>query len=460
VSVALAAAPVLVVLAALLLRRPAWQAAAAGLTVLAATSWLADRPVADPGGTAARSAVLVLEVGLVLLGGLALAEVGRRRGFPDAVTSYIAASGAARPAVVLLVVLGLTPFAESVTGFGVGAVIAAPILLALGLRPQPAAVVALLGLCTVPWGALAPGTLVAAALTGLDPDALGVASAAASLPVFLVVGGAAVLISDGRRAALRHAPDLVAVAMALAAGILLANLAIGTPPAGAVGALVGTGVAAAVLRLRSGRPLPPARPVLRSAAPYLLLLLGLIAGRAAGALLDPHPAAALLGSPATWLLLVSVLFLRAAEWPGVLRSWAPVAVVTTAFLVLGALLTATGQAAELGRAAAATLGIAYPAIAPWLGGLGGYLTGSNAGANAMLAAAQAEAAAGLGLSVLTLVTVQNVSASLLTMASPARVAMAATVTGVTGQAGAITARLLAVDAVALLVLTIGSVLLA
>jgi lactate permease len=459
VSVALAAAPVLVVLAALLLRRPAWQAAAAGLAVLTATSWLADRPVADPGGTAARSAVLVLEVGLVLLGGLALAEVGRRRGFPEAVTNYIAASGAPRPAVVLLVVLGLTPFAESVTGFGVGAVIAAPILLALGLRPQAAAVVALLGLCTVPWGALAPGTLVAAALTGLDPDALGVASAVASLPVFLVVGGAAVLISDGRRAALRHAPDLVAVAVALAAAILLANLAIGTPPAGAVGALVSNGVAAAVLRMRSGRPLPPAAPVLRSAAPYLLLLLGLIAGRAAAALLDPHPAAALLGSPATWLLLVSALFTRAAQWPGVLRSWAPVAVVTTAFLVLGALLTATGQAAELGRATA-TLGIAYPAIAPWLGGLSGYLTGSNAGANAMLAAAQAEAAAGLGLSVITLVTVQNVSASLLTMASPARVAMAATVTEATGQAGSITARLLAVDAIALLALTIGSVLLA
>ena len=287
-SVALAAAPVLVVLGALLLRRPAWQAAAAGLAVLAVTTWLADPPV-DLGAAAGDSAVLVLEVGLVLLGGLALAEVGRRRGFPEAVTSYVAATGAPRPAVVLLVVLGLTPFAESVTGFGVGAVIAAPILLALGLRPLAAAVVALLGLCTVPWGALAPGTLVAAALTGLDPDALGVASAAASLPVFLTVGGAAVLISDGRRAALRHAPDLLAVAVALAAGILLANLAVGTPPAGAVGALVGTAVATAVLRMRSGRPLPPAGPVARTAAPYLVLLLGLIGGRAAAALLDGPP---------------------------------------------------------------------------------------------------------------------------------------------------------------------------
>jgi hypothetical protein len=38
--------------------------------------------------------------------------------------------------------------------------------------------------------------------------------------------------------------------------------------------------------------------------------------------------------------------------------------------------------------------------------------------------------------------------------------MAATVTEATGQAGSITARLLAVDAIALLALTIGSVLLA
>ncbi len=458
-SVALAAAPVLVVLGALLLRRPAWQAAAAGLAVLAVTSWLAGPPVADLAVAAADGAVLVLEVGLVLLGGMALAEVGRARGFPEAVTSYIAATGAPRPAVVLLVVLGLTPFAESVTGFGVGAVIAAPILLALGLRPLSAAVVALLGLCTVPWGALAPGTLVAAALTGVDPDALGVTSAAASLPVFLTVGGAAVLISDGPRAALRHVPDLLAVAVALDAGILLANLVVGTPPAGAIGALVATAAATAVLRMRSGQPLPPVGSVARTASPYLILLLGLITGRAAAALLDGHPTAALLGSPATWLLLVSVLFARVGQWPGVLRAWSPVALVTSAFLILGALLTATGQAAQLGRAAA-TLDVAYPAIAPWLGGLSGYLTGSNAGANAMLAAAQAEAAAGLGLSVIALVTVQNVSASLLTMASPARVAMAASVTGATGQTGSITAQLLAVDAVALLALTIGSVLVA
>ena len=135
VSVALAAAPVLVVLGALLLRRPAWQAAAAGLAVIALTTWLAGTPV-DLGTAAGNSAVLVLEVGLGPLGGLALAEVGRRRGFPEAVTSYVAATGAPRPAVVLLVVLGLTPFAESVTGFGVGAVIAAPT--ALRLRAAPA----------------------------------------------------------------------------------------------------------------------------------------------------------------------------------------------------------------------------------------------------------------------------------------------------------------------------------
>jgi lactate permease len=65
----------------------------------------------------------------------------------------------------------------------------------------------------------------------------------------------------------------------------------------------------------------------------------------------------------------------------VLLSWSPVALVTSAFLVLGVLLTATGQAAQLGRAAA-TLDTSYPALAPWLGGLSGYLTGSNAGANA------------------------------------------------------------------------------
>jgi lactate permease len=107
----------------------------------------------------------------------------------------------------------------------------------------------------------------------------------------------------------------------------------------------------------------------------------------------------------------------------VLPRWAPFAVTTAAFLTLGALMTASGMAAGL-AAAGATLGRAYQGVAPWLGGLGGFLTGSNAGGNALFAAAQAEAARRIGVPVLELVAFQNLAASLGTMGSAARVQLA------------------------------------
>jgi lactate permease len=68
----------------------------------------------------------------------------------------------------------------------------------------------------------------------------------------------------------------------------------------------------------------------------------------------------------------------------------------------------------------------------------------------MFAAAQAEAARGLDLPPLRLVAVQNVSASLLTMASVPRVALVAGLLGGVGTQPV--RRLLLVDAAALLVL--------
>ncbi|MDG4536249.1 L-lactate permease [Streptomyces sp. AV19] len=94
------------------------------------------------------------------------------------------------------------------------------------------------------------------------------------------------------------------------------------------------------------------------------------------------------------------------------------------FLTLGTLLTVTGMSRELADACA-SLGGAYLVLAPWIGAVGGFLAGSNTGANAMFAAGQAGAAQALGYSAGHLVAVQNVSAALASGAAVARVALAA-----------------------------------
>jgi lactate permease len=97
-------------------------------------------------------------------------------------------------------------------------------------------------------------------------------------------------------------------------------------------------------------------------------------------------------------------------------------------------------------AAGAGLGRGYLALAPWIGGLGGFLTGSNAGANAMFAAPQAEAARALDYPRLTLLAAQNVSASLLTMASAPRVALVLALLGPEAEGGVLRPVLLACGA--------------
>lgn len=402
-----------------------------------------------------------VEVALVLLGGLLIAEIGQRRGVNDAVTAWAQRMAAPPALLVLLFVLGVTPFAESVTGFGVGVVLAAPVFRAFGHPPARAATVAALGLVAVPWGSLAPGILAAGRLTGLDIREIGVATAALSLPVFLVCGAAALLIAQGRAAVKAHALDLVVASVALWGGIWLANWLLGSAIAGAVGSLAGIAACLGLIRWRTTRRLPEARDMLHRGAPYGILLATLLAARGIAVLIGDVPVvSAVLASPATWLLLTSAVFAR--DRPDIViptvRRWAPVAAATVGFLLVGGLMAASGLAATLATEASG-LGPGYPAFAPWLGGLGGFLTGSNVGSNAMFVVAQTQVAHQLALPTLTVVAVQNVGASLATMASAPRIALALQAAGARQDESGVLQSLLKVDAVALAAMSVLAIVL-
>lgn len=458
----LAALPPLLAAALLLARvrptRAALAALACGLAVVPAFD-----PSLEELARAEGEALLIgLEVVLIVLGGVTLYELMADAGAHERLGSWAIALSVDPGRRVLLVVLGVTPFAESITGFGVGVIVAAPLLLKMGLSPPRAAAVGLLGLVAVPWGALAPGTLVGSRLSGVPFDELGILSAALSGPVLLIAGAAALLVATGPRAALSRAPELVLVAGGLWAGIWLANRTLGTPLAGALGACAGIAMCLLLVRARERRPLPlPDPETLRALSPYAVLVGLLLAGRLGVAALgigDSGVAGVLL-SPATAMLvtcgLVPALLgplprARRALRVALVR-WRPVALTTLAFLALGALMTASGMAAAL-AAAGAELGRAYLVLAPFLGGLGGFLTGSNAGANAMFAAPQADAARALGYPVDRLVAAQNVSASLLTMASAPRVALVLALMGPEARQAKVLRPVLAADVAALVAL--------
>lgn len=418
---ALALAPLLLALALLLLRQSAWVAAtagviAAGLVALLAfpTAWSTLR------SSALDYFPLILEVALILLFGMILARLLEASGAMQAISARVETLAPSRPLGVALVVFGIVPFAESVTGFGIGVTIGVPILVHLGCTLRQSALLGLLGLNAVPWGALGPGTTVAAALAGLDVDALGLTTAWINLIPVLVVTATVLLLTRPRLGGLL---GTVAAAGLLWGGILGANAVVGMAPAGIIGSLIVIAVMGLVfaVRTRSGGLDASLRGAL---LPYAVLTLGLLAARAVADAL-PSTLTHLTASPPVWLAVAcAVAALRVdgshAIALAATRSWVPIGTATAAFMLLGWIMTTTDMSTSIG----ALLPTGLILLTPWLTTAGSILTGSNTGANSMFTGTLDAAAAAAGVSTMGIVAAGNAAGSLAALAAPPRVVMA------------------------------------
>ncbi|WP_053927057.1 L-lactate permease [Streptomyces chattanoogensis] len=433
----LATLPILVTLGLLAAKVRALYAALTALATAAAlTATVFRTPAAALADAQLHMLPTLVELAGILFGGILLSELMSRTGAQARLGERLGGACHSPVRSVLLIVFGVTPFAESLTGFGIGVVVAIPLLRQLGLAPAKAAVAGLFGLVTVPWGSLAPGSLVSANLGGVDFQDLGVVSALLSAPVFLICGAAALTVSFGVRRAVASAGELLLATGTLWATVWAVNTFIGVPLAGVLGGLA----TLAVLLLSSRRrPRPDAdaprpQPVGRALAPYVFLVAGLLLGRAALTAAGVEEGWwTVIAGPAGWLLLTTAVAPRLLGAPGTVlpaavrtatSRWWQVTLTTAIFLILGTLLTVTGMSREMAEACA-SLGPAYLMLAPWIGAAGGFLAGSNTGANAMFAASQGATAHVLGYPALQLVGVQNVSAALASGGSVARVVLAA-----------------------------------
>lgn len=427
----LAASPVLSSILALGLGIRSLHAALLGLVAAILAAIMAfPLPVTEIAVASLKWLPLVLEVVLIVGGGLLMSEVLRHAGAQAALANWIKSRAGTGVGAVLLVVHGITPFAESVTGFGIGVTIGIPLLVFMGLAPRQAALIGLLGLCAVPWGSMGPGTMIAASLAGLGFDELGVASAALSVIPFAITGGvAAWLVSEpGNRASALAYALLSALLFACVVG--LANLAFGTAPAGALGSVAIIALHLLMGRRRNHHPLPAIGH--RALRAYGLLLGGVLLMGTVVRLGHLPEQWRYLASPALWLFVAALWFSAgrpAAEpWSRAWASWRQVAPVTALFILMGIVMAVSGTAAYLARLLA-DIGSGYLAAAPYVGALGGFVTGSSSGSNAMFAATQAEIARSLGADLLLFMATHNVAAAISILASPGKIEMAVQLAG-------------------------------
>ena len=422
----ISAAPVLVTLLALGIGLRSLHAALLGVGAAVIVMLFAfPVPLEQGGPLLMRWMPILIEVLAIVGGGLLLSEVLRHAGAQAELAAWIKNRAGGGVSAVLLVVHGITPFAESLTGFAIGITIGIPLLAHFGLPSKKVTVIGLLGLCTIPWGSMGPGTMVAASLSALSFHDLGVASGVVSLIPLTITGMvAAWLVSlPGSR--------LIAVSQGLLSGIALTlaitgfNTVFGTSPAGALGSL--TIIVVHLLKGRKAGHDPLKREARKGLMSYAVLLLGVLTSGWLIRSIDLMSTLGFFASPGLWLFVASFFFTRRVpDLTPVKRawsSWLQVAPVTGLFIVMGMLMAVSGMAAYLAQAIS-TMGKAYLAVAPFVGATGGLITGSNVGANSMFATTQAAIARSLGISVLWFMATHNVAAAFLMMASPGKIEMA------------------------------------
>ncbi|MFW6017880.1 MAG: L-lactate permease [Halapricum sp.] len=94
-----------------------------------------------------------------------------------------------------------------------------------------------------------------------------------------------------------------------------------------------------------------------------------------------------------------------------------------------------GMMDALSQAVAFGAGAALPAVAPWIGALGGFVTGSNTVSDILFASLQYDAAEQVGVSRAIVVALQNVGGGLGNMISVQNIAAISGVVGLTGREG-------------------------
>jgi lactate permease len=126
------------------------------------------------------------------------------------------------------------------------------------------------------------------------------------------------------------------------------------------------------------------------------------------------------------------------------RRLLPVAIALLAMLAMASVMVHAGMTGTLALAAAGAAGGAWPAIAPAVGALGSFVTGSATASNILFSELQQETALQLGLDVVDVAGAQNFGAAVGNMICPHNVIAACATVGLAGQESAILRRTLPV----------------
>ncbi len=436
-------------------------------------------------GALAEAAFTTAAILWIVLPALAIYDLQNATAAVGAIRSGLAGLSKDPRLTALAVAWFFSLLLEGAAGFGTSAALAAPFLVALGMRPLTAVVAAMVGhLVGVTFGAVGTPVVPMVDASGLDP--LDVSSSIAVQAALIGWTVAVIVVFLVRRAYPDEHPQPVGLAWLLGVSIAVAffvpyvllALFVG-PELPTLAGAIGGGAAYVLVLRRRQRSSPaetsvttaandpePAMTMARALSPYLFLVAIVLVTRLVTPVRDGLESVELswtladgtfagsfapLFHPGTVLVVAlgaGALTQRAtraqvaAAITTSARTIVPVAGALLAMLGLARVMVHAGMVDAIAVAAADSVGSAWPLLAPAVGALGTFVTGSATASNALFSELQIVTATEIDGSVETVLGAQGFGAALGNAIAPHNVVAAAAIVGLGGRESEILRRTL------------------
>ncbi len=385
----------------------------------------------------------------------------------------------------LVIGWGFASFLQGVGGFGVPVAVVAPILVGLGFQPISAIIIPSVGSgWAVTFGSLGSSFQALLATTGYSSTDL-------AFPAALFLGVAAVFTgllvlhnAEGWRGVYRLAP--AAILLGAVMGFVQLVVAVKGPwnTAAFVGSMAGLLLSFGLARFYRGERsrngslnvkllvlalagyftliivtlvvqlVPEVKHllggvVIQFSIPELVTRLGYLTPAASTkpiSLLNHAGAVLLYASVLAYLLYRLAGKYKAGSVRSILagtvkRVKAP-SISITLMVCMAVVMENSGMTEALARGLAQVAGSLYPLIAPWIGALGAFMTGSNTNSNVVFALLQLRTAQLLGYAVAIILAGQTAGAALASVVAPAKIAVGTSTANLAGKEGEVMRKML------------------
>ena len=375
-------------------------------------------------------------------------------------------------------------FLQGVGGFGVPVAVIAPLLVSLGFEPLAAVVIPSIGHgWAVTFGSLGSSFQALQAATGLTATQLAPPSATflglSGLLVGWMVAHAATGWSAVRRLAL---PVLILGIVMGAAQYLVAVMGLWNIAAfagGLAGLVVGFPLARRIRGVKQNNGVLKIRALLVALTGYALLVVVILGVQLLPAVKDflgqvviqldfsevktslgfTTPAGAsrrivVFSHTGTLLLYASglayLVYRQAGLYAsgsvkrildGTVRRVLSSSVSIASMVTMAVIMEHAGMTDTLARGLASGVGYLFPVMAPWIGAMGAFMTGSNTNSNVVFGALQLHTAEFLGYSAAIILAGHTAGAALASVMAPTKVVVGASTAGMAGREGEVMRKL-------------------